>query len=71
AVYVTAIRMCFNRRSEGDDPMVRSKFCMATGGNVGMLFALSLPLVFAFVGAAVDGAYMLMSGKTQHMTANY
>lgn len=44
--------------------MVRSKFCMATGGNVGMLFALSLPLVFAFVGAAVDGAYML-NVKTQ------
>jgi hypothetical protein len=44
--------------------MMRSKFRLSTTGNVGILFALSLPAVFAFVGAAVDGAYIL-NVKTQ------
>jgi len=39
--------------------MMRSSFLAATAGNIGMMFALILPVIFAFVGAAVDGAYML------------
>lgn len=44
--------------------MMRPSFFEADRGNVGMLFALSLPVVLGFVGAAVDGAYML-DVKTQ------
>ncbi len=44
--------------------MMKTPFLSATRGNVGMLFALSLPVVLGFVGAAVDGAYMLQV-KTQ------
>jgi hypothetical protein len=42
----------------------KKSFRRADSGNVGLLFALSLPIVLGFVGAAVDSAYMLQV-KTQ------
>lgn len=38
---------------------MKPSFFAANHGNVGILFALSLPVLLGFVGAAVDSAYML------------